>query len=174
MNTKWISKNALPASLHRLPGELGLHRDCPDVYLEQDWWQIKVMPLANFSTFMEWRPFPRELFSARDTRLLQCRGSKGRLGGFQGQGEGCGWKMGKNRFFGNLEIILQRQKPEKRKALHLDGTLGWFLCNSVHCSLGQGSQIKLNLLGTISKIRLFEGLMVGSFKKLGELTKHCK
>ena len=132
------------------------------------------MPLANFSTFMEWRPFPRELFSARDTRLLQCRGSKGRLGGFQGQGEGCGWKMGKNRFFGNLEIILQRQKPEKRKALHLDGTLGWFLCNSVHCSLGQGSQIKLNLLGTISKIRLFEGLMVGSFKKLGELTKHCK
>ena len=33
---KWISKDALPASLHRLPGELGLHRDCPDVYLEQD------------------------------------------------------------------------------------------------------------------------------------------
>ena len=46
MNIKWISKDtilkkliskdALPASLHRLPGELRLHRDCPDVHLEQD------------------------------------------------------------------------------------------------------------------------------------------
>ena len=52
INIKRISKDALPASLHRLPGELRLHRDCPDVHLEQDWRQIKVMLLANFGTFM--------------------------------------------------------------------------------------------------------------------------